>query len=443
MIGLYLHRDGLRFCCPQAEGWRVYDHELDQNQPWDANWISSAFQLAKADLGLSFSDDYCLLVDRPHAYCTAQSVPFGEKQLPQVLENYLEEELPEDIEDYQFDYRLLHSKGVHSSVLGFWISRRLLEAWCHFADENSLNSLNVQPAELYLLPALDSEPRLTLYKDLHQRIRYSCLVSVEGLPQLTLGLLASGVSQEHALKTLKLQGSHWSLVKELVMDPSFSQLKGLGQQLGIAQESFLEPHAVIDPFCEAAFKNIESGLNFRKGDFAQKGLMDRVVWPMVIVAIALMAWLVSLSFQNFREAEKVKANMAWIKAQKTSVWKRCFPDKRVPESGMAKQMDGYYKEMSGQDTKDDDSDVSSLQVLGRLFSYIKPDDDLQIERVNIGRSISITGIGKSHSHINQTMKEGFAEQKEFEFPQISDQDRGENLRSFSLTTKYIGEEEQK
>ena len=438
MIGLYLHREGLRFCIKRDEAWLVYDHALENQKPWDENWIVSAFELAKADLGLTFNENFVLLVDRPHAYCTAQSVPFGEKQLPQVLENYLEEEIPEDIEDYQFDFRVLHSKGVHSSVLGFWIRRRILEAWCHFADENSLNSLDIQPAESYLLPPMGSEPRLTLYLDMQGQIRYSCLVHIEGFPQLTLGLLSKDVSLEHAIKTFRLQGSQWGMVPEIMLDSRLISLSGLHKALGIAKESFFEAHAQLDPFCELAFNNAGLKLDFRKGEFAQRGILERVIWPAAIALLAITLWMVSLSYKTYCEAKNLRADGDQVRVQKAQIWKKLFPDKRVPESRMASQMEGYYKAMSGQDSQESDSEASSLQVLGRLFSYIKPDEALQIEKVSIGKNISISGTGTNYNHINQTMKMGFKDQKEFEFPQTSEVDRGAGLRGFTFNTKYLG-----
>ena len=360
--------------------------------------------------------------------------------MPQVLENYLEEEIPEDIEDYQFDFQLLHSKGAHSSVLGFWIRRSILETWCHFADENSFNSFDIQPAESFLLPPITSEPRLTLYKDLQGQVRYSCLFHVEGLPQMTLGVLSKDVSKDHVIKTFRLQGSQWSLVNEILMDHTLVRLSGLHTALGIAKESFFDAHPQLDPFCEAAFKNAGLNLNFRKGDFAQRGLMERVIWPASIAVLALTLWVFSLSYRSYCVAEALKGDIVKVKAQKTQIWKRLFPDKRVPESRMADQMKGYYKVMSGADSQESDVDVSSLQVLGRLFSYIKPDDALQIEKVSIGKNISISGMGTSYNHINETMKLGFKDQKEFEFPQTSEVDRGAGNRGFTFTSKYFGEQ---
>lgn len=443
MIGLYLHRDGLRFCAKLGGSFSIYDHPLDDREPWDSEWIEGAFEMAKVELSFSSKDDFRLLVDRPHAYAVAQSVPFGEKQLAQVLENYLEEECPEDIEDLQFDHLLLHSKGQHSTVLGFWIRKNILSAWCRYADEQALNSLDIQPAESMLLPDPKAEPSLKLSRDLQGNTRYCSLHMVDGLPHLTLGSLKSK-SLEKAAQHLKLQGSHWSQLKQLLLDKELSEWQGLESALGIPHCEFFDSPIPSDPFSAAALEGAPILFQFRKGHFAQKGIGERLLAPLLIATCACCAWLGVWTWSNHHEAELTAKKVKNLRRSKAELWTMLFPEKRVPSSRMSQQLEGYLKSLNnGSNNSEDDGNISSLQALGLLFSAIEADDDVLIERASIGKSINLTGSSRNQDRIYK-LSEGFQDNKDFREPNITSTKRNKEgqapIYQFRFSTAYTGDE---
>ena len=443
MIGLYLHRDGLRFCAQNGDAMSIYDHDLDDRPPWNESWIESGFELAKAELNFTFREDFRLLVDRPHAIAVSQSVPFGEKQLPQVLENFLEEELPEDIEDFQFDYRVLHTKGTQSAVLGFWIRKKLLSAWCHFSDEQAFNSLDIQPAESVLLPSAQAMPTLRIYKDLQQRIRFGSLQIIEGLPQMTLGILPSS-QPEKLEKLLRLQGCRNDNISQLEIDPECSELFVLQEKFNIPERKETSPVIPSDPFSSFAFDDAFFDLQFRKGEFVQKGVAERLLYPTLLATLAICAWLGSLSWANHQQAKTLFNKTQSLSHNKAKVWKRLFPQKRVPQSRMTQQMEGYYKEFTGETKNNSDEEhISSLQALGLLFTSIEPDDEVLIERASIGKSITLTGTSADQNRIYK-LSEGFKNNSDFREPNITSTKRGKEgeapLYQFRFSTAYTGDQ---
>jgi hypothetical protein len=443
MIGLYLHRDGLRFCAQSGDSMVIYDHDLDDRPPWNESWIESGFELAKAELKFTFREDFRLLVDRPHAMAVSQSVPFGEKQLPQVLENFLEEELPEDIEDFQFDYRVLHTKGTQSAVLGFWIRKKLLTAWCHFSDEQAFNSLDIQPAESVLLPSAQAMPTLRIYKDLQQRVRFGSLQIIEGLPQMILGILPSAQADKLE-KLLRLQGSRNDNISQLEIDPELSELFVLQEKFNIPERKENSPAIPSDPFSSFAFNDAFFDLHFRKGEFVQKGISERLLYPVLIATVALCAWLGTVTWANHQSAQTMTNKTKVLSLNKNKVWKRLFPQKRVPQSRMSEQMKGHYKEFTGEsNNKSDDEHISSLQALGLLFTSIKPDDEVLIERASIGKSITLTGTSAMQDRI-YNLSEGFKKNSDFREPNITSTKRGKEgetpVYQFRFSTAYIGDE---
>jgi type II secretory pathway component PulL len=421
----------------------MYDHEFDDRSPWDESWIESGFDLARSELAFSYKDDFRLLVDRPHSFAVAQSVPFGEKQLGQILENYLEEELPEDIEDFQFDYQVLHSQGQQSAILGFWIRKKLLASWCHFADERSFNSLDIQPAEGVLLPSASSQPTLRIVKDIQGGVRFSSLHLVSGLPHLTLGRLPK-VNLPKLKQFLQLQGTHKDSLQLLEIDPELTELMEIQSHLSIPNKADLSPRLPGDPFTPAACNTDGLQLNFRKGEFAQKGLGERLVAPLAIATLALCTWVGGLTYANHQEAKLIAKKTNGLRQTKNQIWKELFPKRRVPKSRMAQQMEGMLKEMNGEGKKSTDEEhISSLQALGMLFSHIEPNDEVLIQRANIGKkSINLSGSASNQDDVYK-LSQGFKNNGDFQEPNITSTKGGKEgeppVYKFRFSTTYTGE----
>lgn len=442
MIAILLHRSGARFSRIDKAEVLSYDHDFDERQPWDPDWLASAFEMAQLDLNFGPTDDLMLLIDRPYTHSVAQSVPFTEKQLPQVLENYLEEEIPSDIESFQFDYRLLSSKGQHSAVLGFWIPKNILSTWCQFADENAFNSLDIQPAELYLFDFSEDKSNFTITKDLDGHLRYAGLNLKDTLPQLTLGSWLPSCSPELAIKTLRLQGSDWKRYQKITLDHQLQSWAEHFGQLGLEQNDLRFKTFGDDPFCEAALQGTPTGLDFRRGEFAQKGILERILWPCAMATLFLSGWILTLGWSAFEESQLIDKKVSELNQEKRHIWKELFPNKRVPQTRMESQMKGLYKNMTGEgiNNQGEEEQASSLQALGLLFTHISPDDDIIIEDAIIDKSIIIKGVSTDAESVAK-LSEGFGNNNPFEDPNISTTDKGRNPEyptTFRFTTRYTG-----
>jgi len=447
MVGIILTRKNLRFVHAFKGEDKIYDHELD-GAPWEEAIIMAAMQKAREHLGFTLRDDFRLLVDLPYSHAVIQSVPFPQGQLAQVLENYLEEELPYDIEDFKFDFQVLETKGQQSCVLGFWIRADILSSWCHYADEYSLNSLDIQPCEAALLPSFKSnESILKMSPDRDGKIRYCGIQIQEGLPLLLLGSMKATEDPEQVSNMLRFQGSNWANFNALELTESLKPLAPCAKQLGIPDTKIVPDSTFGDPFCEYALGRNSARLlfNYRKGEFAQKGLEERVLMPVAILILSLTTLVGVLAWKNYQLAKVETSNLTILTRQKEKIWDHLFEGQKAPSSRMEQQMEALYKKMTGGEEGPGESEnISSLQSLGFLFTYIKPDDEVLIERASIGKSITLSGMSKEQPRIYK-LGEGFKNQDQFREPNITADDKiikneagqEETLYSFRLSTSLL------
>jgi type II secretory pathway component PulL len=450
MIGIILSKKHLRFFSSNKGEEKVFDYPLE-GAPWEMPIIVAAMQKAREELHFSSSDDFRLLVDVPYSHAVVQSVPFGQNQLAQVLENYLEEELPYDIEDFQFDFQAIESKGQQSCVLGFWIRSDILASWCEYADEYSLNSLDIQPCEAALMSsAKNQESVLRMVSDREDKLRFCSIQIKEGLPLMSLGSMKPSDDIQAVAQKLRFQGGNWSEIKTLELNEGIQSLSGLGDALGIAEVKLISDPKFKDPFFEYATSQQSSQptFNYRRGEFAQKGVEERVLYPVAILAMALTVLVGVLAWKNYELSKIEKQNLEVVRLQKNKVWKKLFPDKKPPTSYMKKQMTGLYNKMIGGDDGPGESEnVSSLQSLGLLFTYIEPDDQVLIERASIGKTITLAGTSKDQTRIYNLAK-NFKDQDRFREPNITanDQERKtedgavEVIYQFRFTTALLKKE---
>ena len=443
MISILLHDQGLRFVAVEGQGFEIYDHPLDDRRVWNEDWISEAFEKGREELHFSAKDDFRLLVDQPWAHNIAQSVPFGERQLPQVLENYLEEELAEDIESFRFDYRVLHAQPQHCAVLGFWIHGQVLSSWCAFADEMALNAFDVQPAELALIPESPDARELTLVKDLSGRVRFSAFTMEKGLPQLTLGSLVGNLEMDRLVQALRFQGGKWSSMAAIKLDKQLEDFKGLGEVMEISEVREFSPSIQDDPFSSWQLEDRSLRLHYRKGDLAQKGIEERLLVPCAVLTFFLCFYLGVMAWSRYELASRDEIQRRVYQQKRSSIWKGLFPAERVPSSRMVEMMRAKRKEMIGdpEDSRQDGEDMSSLQVFGKLFTFIEPEDAVFIERANIGKSIQISGTSTDQPSVYR-LGEGFGSNSGFRQPNINAIQREESFQ-FKFSTAYVGEEGQK
>lgn len=450
MIGIILSKKHLRFFSSVKGEEKVFDYPLE-GAPWEMPIIVAAMQKAREVLGFSSSDDFRLLVDVPYSHAVVQSVPFGQNQLAQVLENYLEEELPYDIEDFQFDFQVIESKGQQSCVLGFWIRSDILASWCEYADEYSLNSLDIQPCEAALMPsAKNQDSVLKMVSDREGKLRFCSIQIKEGLPLMTLGSMKPNQEPDAVVQKLKFQGGNWSEIETLELHESIRHLSPIADMMSIAKVNVMDDPKFADPFFEFATGQ-QAGqptFNYRRGEFAQKGVEERVLYPVAILAMALTILVGVLAWKNYELAKVEKQNLQVVRMQKDNVWKELFPDKKPPTSRMKEQMKGLYNKMIGGDDGPGESEnISSLQSLGLLFTFIEPDDEVLIERASIGKTITLAGTSKDQTRIYNLSK-NFKKQDRFREPNITadDQERKtedggvEVIYQFRFTTALLKKE---
>ncbi len=428
MIGIYQNLEQIIFCVPGKEGtFRYAARKFDAERPRPEQ-VAPLFNEARAELGFSAKDDFRLVVDFPLSYCVAQAVPFAEKQLPQILENYLEEELPDDIDRYAFDYRVLSTKEDRSSVLAFWIEKETLRAWTNLTEEQSLNSLDVQPAELALLPPPGDPPRLTLHSDHDGALRYSLLMIKDLLPCLALGRLpgAEGDPAKVA-RILRFTGTRWNEVERVEAPASLAKFAaGVASSLGIARVETLAGELDAYFFCRwASGATLETGrptqlLNFRKGEFAQRGLHEKVLLPAVLIALAAIFFLEAHAYYHRVLAKREKAHLEAAQQAKTKVWTKLFPKEPSPPSRMREILMGRQSALT-EGEADDKLRSSALQSMGLLFKYINipNSENLLITEINISdRSVSMGGTAKTVDDVG-VLNAGFKNQSDFNTPETS------------------------
>lgn len=435
--------------CLDAAKVRYWEKTVEEgDEPED---LETIFREAQNQLKFSNREDFRLLVDFPLCHSVSQSVPFPENQLAQVLENYLEEELPYDIEDYSFDYKVLASKGTNSSVLGFWIQRQVLKAWTQLADELSLNSIDIQPAEMALLDEISEQPSLILTTDFDGNLRYCSLMQLGVMPNFVLGSIPSHqIDVESVAKILRFSVSNWEGVSSIRLSKELKSLEGMKDTLQVQSFEVIDDENFCDPFShyatggKAELKNLS--FNYRKGDFAQRGLEERILWPVVLLAICLIGTLGVMSWQKYQLKLREKQKLVLLKRQKMEIWKKLYPGQKFPPSRTLNRMQANYKEATGTTGKgkDDNEKTSSLQILGKLFTYIKPDDEVLIERVTISkRSVTMRGHAPDAERAYR-LGEGFKNQSEFKTPNLSvtfKEKKGVN--DFKFNTMLIKKEDQK
>jgi type II secretory pathway component PulL len=214
-------------------------------------------------------------------------------------------------------------------------------------------------------------------------------------------------------------------MEQLGLDPSITKLKDFNQ----------------DPFSLAALQDDRPLLNFRKGEFVQKGILERIVWPISISALCLFAWLISMTWSNLHQAKLVEKGSAQLRQEQKDIWKALFPNKRPPQSRMASQMQGLYGNMTGEgDSHGNEERASVLQTLGLLFTHISPDEDVLIEKAILDKSINLSGVCNNTNSIAQ-LTEKFKGQTKFKEPSVDTNNKGRNPDypiTFKFSTEYLG-----
>ncbi|MBF0197181.1 MAG: hypothetical protein HQL32_05705 [Planctomycetes bacterium] len=444
-IGIYINAERLRFYSTAGESIITFDQDLKDEEGQELS-IYDLFSNAQDELDFSPSEDFRLLVDFPLCHSVVQTVPFPEGQLAQVLENYLEEELPCDLEDCCFDYRVLASKGSHTSAIGFWISRKVVAQWSELSDELSLNSLDIQPAEMTFLPDFKAEPKLSLTQDGWGKVRYSCFVMRENLPSFSLGALpASSSNPESLAKLLLFQGTDWANIKKIECASSLENYEALPELLGIEEAEFIKMPEDESPDSFALYALAKQNpitdvqFNYRKGEFARKGMDQYIALPIILISLALTGFIGSVAWKKYDDTEKSKMMLTQITESKKEMWTKLYPTERFNSSRLLHKLKDRLGVLNkeGGDIPQDESQVSALQVLGKLFSYIDSDEGVMVLKASITSSISLTGTAENSESVFELSK-NFKNQDVFKEPEISDSpNRSGEGRSFKFNTGLV------
>jgi len=427
MVGIYCSKNFIRFSRPSKTGeiiskeYSLGGDEVDQAMAT----VESIFKTAQKDIGFGVSEDFRMLVDFPLCQSVAQMVPFTEAQLGQVLENYLEEELPNDIEDYAFDFQVLDSKAGSSSILAFWIRRSLLEEWTELANEYSLNSLDIQPAEMAMVKDSLNEPSIQFQKDPLGRVRFCSLLQKEQLPHLMLGMFKDNDSPENIQKVLKFSLTDLSGIKKCFIHPDLSNIDLIKGFVNCESYEEIETSLYADCFMEYSLKSPDNKqLDYRKGEFAQKGIEEKVLIPAVLLFIALLSCIGAFAWKNYKLNKAEGQRKTAYEQQTRSNWKKLLPGEPFPKSIVPRiQRDELARKggvaiVDSNKSKDDDQNFSSLQALGQLFLFIEQDKEVLITRAAINKK-SITLIGTtSEQDRAYKLKSLFKNQSTFEMPDI-------------------------
>ncbi|MBF0246116.1 MAG: hypothetical protein HQL31_12755, partial [Planctomycetes bacterium] len=425
-IGIYINQDQVVFSKKGKDG--IFDHLPKSLQDEDGNPldVKTLFIDAQEKMQFTTREDFRIVVDFPLCHVVAQMVPFAEKRLAQVLENYLEEELPADIDMYFFSFRVIRATETGSSVLGFWIRRSVLDEWCDLAEELSLNSLDIQPAELALLPGVNEENRLFLRLDHNRMLRYSCFLDSEALSCLSLGRIPGGENDPEAMaRILNFSGPDGSKVDALMLSPELEHLRPVAQKLGIENCDILrdeDEYRICSWAVEADEKPPFTGLfNFRKEDYAPRGAADKVLIPAILLTLSLTILLLAQSWSIRREAQVLEGEIALIKEEKLKVAQELYPKVKFHEGTMKRQLEGFNNLLDEGVTDESAADVkstSALQDLGLLFKYIDPKTKALIERLSISKQIRMQGSTEDIAIVD-SLRRGFGDQILFKIPDIN------------------------
>lgn len=448
MVGIYQNRETLHFCFEGRDGAFRYLEKAFNPEISRSEQLPGLVAEAQKELGFKSSDDFRVLADYPLSYSVAQSVPFPAQQLGQVLENYLEEELPDEIEDYLFDYKVLKSDEKCSSVLGFWIERQFLQDWSRLSDEQSFNSLDIQPAEMALLPSYE-EPGLVMRKDHAGSIRYACLVQKGTIPSLALGKIpGANPNPENILRVLRFTGTNWKDVPVLNINSSLKEMgEFLSSKLCIPKLELEEMDEEKYFFCRwaaGARKYLEPRqmFNFRRGPYSQRGLYEKILVPVILISLALIFLIEAHAWRSYQTLRREQEYGKSLQKKKKDLWAKLFKDKAPEDKMMLNIMRSRFEQMTGSDVATDEPDVSTLQTLGRLFKYVKPaTDKTLISNISIGagaRAILVQGVAPSYDDA-AVLEKGFDNQNDFQKPNLNiEKGAGaEEVYKFRLSTSMI------
>ena len=430
MVGIYCSKNFIRFSRPSKTGeivskeYSLGGDDVDQAMAT----VESIFKTAQKDLGFAVAEDFRLLVDFPLCQSVAQMVPFVESQLPQVLENYLEEELPNDIEDYAFDFQVLDSKGGSSSILAFWIRRSLLEEWTELANEWSLNSLDIQPAEMAMVKDSLDESCLQFQKDPLGRVRFCSLLQREQLPHLTLGMFKDNDSPENILRVIKFSLTDLSDVKKCLVHSELLNIELIKGAVNCESYEEVDSSLYADCFMEYSLKNPNNKqLDYRKGEFAQRGIEEKVLIPAILLFIALLSCIGAFAWKNYKLNEAEEKRKAAFIGQKKVNWEKLYKNREIPypkNTTSNKKLKQELMRNSGMrsedsaNSKSSDQNFSSLQTLGQLFLFIEQDKEVLITRAAINnKSITLTGTTSEQDRAYK-LKALFKNNATFEMPDV-------------------------
>lgn len=403
MIGVYHNENKIVFCSKGKGGKYDFFEAPFDTTSFSLDSLKTVLDAARKELRFSLKTDYRIAVDFPLCHSTAQNVPYAQQQLDMVLENYLEEELPENMDNFAFDYHCFESKDNHSAIVAFWLRRDLLAAWTDLAEEYSINSIDFQPAELALLPPNFKDPVLTLRLGPGDQIRYGCFQIIDLYPSLSLGMFHRGTSAEKAAKILSFTGTGWNRIQLLQYDPELEHLKPLAGALGIEKTEVKtddHEHAFAIWACEADRISGQLLFRYRKGEFAPKGLAEKITAPILLLAFSIMAVLSVLIYQNMEMAKNLNTAKEELERRDKKYWKQLLPDARYESSRTAERMDSHRELLSGSGRDEDNVHQSALQMLGKAFKGITSDEKLLVTEINIDlKAINIDGLADNHEDI--------------------------------------------